>query len=93
MNTITVPGANKKHKVMLYALSTCGWCRKMKELLDSQQVEYDYVYVDQCEGDERTTVTSKVRELNPRGSYPTLVIDDEVIVGFDDDRVLELLGQ
>ena len=93
MSITTVPGTNNKHKVTLYALSTCGWCRKMKELLDSQQVEYQYIYVDQCQGDERTQVSTKVRELNPRGSYPTLQIDDEVVAGFDDERVLELLGQ
>ncbi len=91
MSIVSVPGKNNKHKIMLYALSTCVWCRKMKELLDAQEVAYDYVYVDQCQGEERTAMTSRVRELNPRGSYPTLQIDDEVVVGFDEDRVLELL--
>ena len=87
-----VPGANRKHKVRLFGLSTCGWCRKTKELLDSQQVEYEYVYVDQCEGDERAELTAAVRALNPRGSFPTVEIDGEVVVGYDDDRILELLG-
>ncbi|HDQ99686.1 MAG TPA: glutaredoxin family protein [candidate division WOR-3 bacterium] len=92
MPTAKEPGANKKHKVRLYGLSTCGWCRKTKELLDSQQVEYEYVYVDQCEGDERAELTAAVRALNPRGSFPTVEIDGEVVVGYDDDRILELLG-
>jgi glutaredoxin len=87
-----VDGPNRKHKIRLYGLSTCGWCRKTKELLDSQGVEYEYVYVDQCEGEERAGVTAEVRQLNPRGSFPTVKIDDEVVVGYDDDRILELLG-
>lgn len=91
MSIVSVPGKNNKHKIMLYALSTCVWCRKMKELLDAQEVAYDYVYVDQCQGEERTAMISRVKELNPRASYPTLQIDDEVVVGFDEDRVLELL--
>jgi len=91
MNYTAVAGTNKKHEITLYALSTCGWCRKTKELLDSQQVEYRYVHVDQCQGDERTEASAKVRELNPRGSYPTLQIDNEVVVGFDEERILELI--
>jgi len=85
-------GRNKSHSIMLYALSTCGWCRKTKELLDSSDVEYDYVYVDKCAGDERDEASRAVRELNPRGSFPTIKIDDQVVVGFDEERIRELLG-
>ena len=92
MPFIKVEGQKKDHTVRLYALSTCGWCRKAKELLDSQGVEYEYIYVDQCQGDERTEVTAAVKELNPRGSFPTMKIDDKVVVGFDDEEILELIG-
>ena len=91
MKFIHVPGKNAKHRVTLYALSTCGWCRKTKELLDSNQVQYEYINVDQCEGEERAEVSGKVRELNPRGSFPTIRIDGEVVTGYDEDRIRELL--
>ena len=42
----TVEGKNKKHRVMLYALSTCIWCKKTKKLLDNLDVCYDFVFVD-----------------------------------------------
>jgi len=86
-----VSGRNAKHRVTLYALSTCGWCRKTKELLDSNQIQYEYIDVDHCQGDERTSVAGRVRELNPRGSFPTLQVDAEVVAGFDEDRIRELL--
>jgi len=86
-----VPGKNAKHKVTLYALSTCGWCRKTKELLDSNGVQYEYIDVDHCQGDERAEVTTKVRELNPRGSFPTVEVDGQVVAGYDEDRIRELL--
>jgi glutaredoxin len=92
MKTVHQPGTNDKHRVMLYALSTCGWCRRTKELLDAANVAYDYVYVDNCTGDERREAVDRVRELNPRGSYPTIQIDDAVVAGFDEDRIRELLG-
>ncbi len=91
MPIIHQSGTNDKHRVMLYALSTCGWCRRTKELLDANDIAYDYIYVDNCTGDERQQVANRVRELNPRGSYPTIQIDDQVVAGFDEDRIRELL--
>jgi glutaredoxin-like protein NrdH len=85
-------GSKKKHKVNFYGLSTCGWCRKTREYLDLNDVDYDWIYVDQCQGDDRTETVARVRELNPRGSYPTVQIDDQVVVGYDEDRLNELLG-
>jgi len=93
MKLVQVPGEKKHHRVTLYALSTCGWCRRTKELLEASGIEYEYVFVDQCPEAERAEVTARVRELNPRGSYPTVKIDDEVVVGFDEEKLMELLGQ
>ena len=79
-------------KVFLYALSTCGWCRKTKALLRELGVAFDFVDVDLCEGEEREKVQAEMKAVNPRRSFPTLVIGDEVVVGFDEDRSREALG-
>ena len=92
MTFTRVEGRKRDHQVRLYALSTCSWCRRTKELLDRLGVAYEFIYADQCDGDERTAVIEAVRTLNPRGSYPTLQIDGEVIAGYDEDRIMELLG-
>jgi glutaredoxin-like protein NrdH len=79
--------------VKLYALSTCGWCKKTKELLDANGIEYDLVYVDLLEGDEREAVLGEVRKFNPRTSFPTVVVDDSrSVTGFKEDQLRELLG-
>jgi glutaredoxin len=86
------PGRHTRHKVSFYGLSTCGWCRRAREYLDTHDIDYHWVYVDQTQGSDRTEATARVRELNPRGSYPTVEIDGTVVVGFDEDRMAELLG-
>ncbi|PNX51082.1 MAG: NrdH-redoxin [Thermoplasmata archaeon M8B2D] len=86
-----VEGENKG-KIMLYALSTCGWCRKTKELLNELGVEYEYVYVDLLEDEDKDTAMDEVKKWNPRLSFPTLVIDDKCIVGFKEDEIREVLG-
>jgi glutaredoxin-like protein NrdH len=85
-----VNGKNKG-KVMLYALSTCGWCKRTKELLREIGVEFDYAYVDLLEGKEQDIAMDNVERFNPSGSFPTLVIDDKkCIVGFKEQEIREV---
>ena len=87
-----VTGKNKG-KVMLYALSTCGWCQKTKDLLRQMEVEFDYQYVDLLEGTEQDDVMNVIEKFNPSGSFPTLVIDDKkAIIGFREQEIREALG-
>jgi len=77
----------------LYAISTCGWCRKTKALLDELGVEYQYRYVDMLSGDEREEVIEEVARWNPARSFPTIVLDGEkAIVGYKADKIREALG-
>jgi glutaredoxin-like protein NrdH len=93
MTVVHVAGEKAGH-IMLYALSTCGWCRKTKKLLDDLEVEYDYEYVDQLQGDEREKAIKEVTAWNPSCSFPTLVINDEkCIVGYKEDEIREALAK
>ena len=78
--------------VMLYALSTCPYCRMAKKYLDENDVEYDVIDVDLLEGDERTAVVADVKSLSGGTSFPVIVIGDEVIVGFNKVAIKEQLG-
>ena len=76
--------------VMLYALSTCGWCKRTKELLRELGIEFDYTYVDLLEGKEQDEAMNTVERFNPSGSFPTLVINDKkCIVGFREQEIRE----
>lgn len=80
-------------EVMLYALSTCVWCKKTKELLNELGVAYTYTDVDKLEKEQRTAAVEEVKKWNPDCSYPSMVVDKkECIVGFDEDRIREVLG-
>ena len=87
-----VAGKNKG-KVMLYALSTCGWCKKTRALLDELGVEYDYTYVDLLKGEEQSATIKEIEKYNPECNFPTLVISDKkCIIGFKEDDIREALG-
>lgn len=91
MNTTHIDGENKG-SILLFALSTCGWCKKVKELLDELNVEYDYVYADLTQGEERNKIVSQLKNYNSKISFPTLIINESnVIVGYNPDEIKELL--
>jgi len=91
MNLEHVEGQNKG-EILLFALSTCGWCKKTRMLLDEIGVAYDYIYVDLTEGDERSDVLKNMKKWNKSLSFPTLVINNEKsITGFDKESILEAL--
>jgi len=78
----------KQGSVMLYALSTCQWCNKTKELLKELGVDFDYQYVDLLDEKEQGDALTALEKFNPRGSFPTLVIDGKrCIVGFREGEI------
>lgn len=82
-----------KGKIVLFALSTCQWCRKTRLLLEELKVDFNYIYVDLLEGEERSEIIEEVKKYNPQLSFPTLVLDDgEVIVGFNEEGIKEALA-
>jgi len=79
-------------KVKLYTLSTCSHCKSTKRLLAECTIEYDFVEVDLLEGDERKVILEDIKKVNPRCSFPTLIIGDKVIVGYKEKDIKEALG-
>lgn len=82
----------KKGRIILFALSTCVWCGKTKKLLDELGLDYYYVDVDLLEGESREEALKEMERWNPKRSFPTLVINDRCIVGFDEQGIKEALA-
>jgi len=88
-----VPGKSVGH-IMLYALSTCPWCKKTKQLLSDLGVDYYYVDVDLLNESEKRQVTETIKKWNAASSYPTLVLEDKkCIVGFREDEIRKALAK
>ncbi len=92
MNLTYVDGENKG-SVLLFALSTCGWCKKVKDLLDELNVEYDYIYADLTQGEEREELLVELKKYNSKISFPTLVINQsKTLIGYSPDEIKEYLA-
>jgi len=93
MKTTIVKGSNSKHKVFVYALSTCGWCKKTKELLKENSVQFEYLDVDSCSKEDQTAAVEHLKTLNIPVAFPVVIIDEtKVVQGFKKDKIIEELG-
>jgi len=77
--------------VKVFALSTCPYCRMTRAYLDENDVIYDVVEVDLLEGDQRTEAIAEVKDISGGTSFPVMLVDEEIIVGFNKKRMKELL--
>jgi len=81
-----------QQNVKLYSLSTCSHCRATKRLLDECTVQYEFTDVDLLDRDERATILEDIRKVNPRCSFPTIIIGKTVIVGYREAEIKNALG-
>lgn len=78
--------------VKVYALSTCPYCRMSRAYLDENDVEYEVVEVDLLTGAERDEAIAEVKTLSGGTSFPVILVDEDIIVGFNKKRMKELLA-
>ena len=89
-----VDGKDAGH-IMLYALSTCGFCRRALGFLKNNGVDFRYVYIDELPSEVKQAVKQELRErYRIKEIFPTLILDEEkALTGFDRpewERELEL---
>ena len=60
--------------------------------MDDCAVKYEFTDVDLLDGAERAAILEDVRNLNPKCTFPTIIIGDKVVIGFNEERIREALG-
>ena len=73
--------------VTVYSTKPCQYCRMAKALLEQYGVPFETIDVGEDEDAAR-----KMIELSGQRGVPVITVDDEVIVGFDAQRLNELFG-
>ena len=77
-------GTVKKNEVTVFALSTCGFCKRGMNYLRDNHVEFKYVYVDQIPFEKKQELKEKLTEkYEKRVAFPFVVVNESVaMVGF-----------
>lgn len=74
--------------IKVYTTDSCPWCDKAKKFLQSQNLEYKELNV-QDDMEAREEMIKKSRQMG----VPVLDIDGNIIVGFDKPAILKALGK
>ena len=82
----------KTQDIKLYALSTCVYCNKIKKMLDDLAIEFECILADELDDQGRENAIEDLKKINPRCSFPTLVIKNHVITGYKAQEIKEKLG-
>jgi glutaredoxin len=92
MKSLKVQGKNNKHQVLLYALSTCAWCKMTKQFLKDKSVEHEYIDVDLCNEEDKDKIKRDILHRGGALTYPTIIIDNKILIsGFYKDKISEAL--
>jgi glutaredoxin-like protein NrdH len=94
-----VDGKNDKNdkndvEIFVFALSTCGWCRRTKDFLNGLGVEYSYVDVDLLSDDDQSEVEKVFEKYDTEESFPKIIIDNKIVIsGFDEKELRKVVGR
>jgi glutaredoxin-like protein NrdH len=80
--------------ICVYALSTCGFCRRALQFLRDSECKFRFVYVDKLPFEIKQDVKTKLNDkFQKRVVFPYCVIDNkEVLVGFVEEDWKQTLG-
>lgn len=79
-------------KIILYTLSTCPWCIKMKQFLKDKGIPFNYTDYDLATEDIQQKIEKEVQESGFSLAFPYAKINEQVVVGYNPQKLSELLG-
>ena len=78
---------SEEKKVKVYSTPACPWCHKAKDFLKENKIKFEEHDVS---ADEKAA--KRMFEKTGQMSVPVIEIGDEFVVGFDKNRMKNLLG-
>ena len=74
-------------KVKVFSTSSCPYCVTLKEFLKEHNIEFEDIDVSQDKA-----ASDEMIEKSGQMGVPVIEIDGEIIVGFDKEKISQLLN-
>lgn len=78
---------NNTKKVTVYSSPDCVYCYSVKGYLEDKGIEYEEINIY-----EDKKAYEKMKKISDQANVPVTVVEDEVIVGWEKDKLKEALG-
>lgn len=96
-NTNEIHQNLEKPRIFIVSLSSCQPCIKTKKLLDSYNITYEYVNIDQATQDEKEYVMDNLENFLVSGGiskvYPMIIIDGTKLLQGYDEKALNSIAR
>ena len=73
-------------KVTIYSTQTCPYCKMAKLFFNNNNIEY----TDKDVGEDQGASEEMIKKSGQM-SVPVIVVDNQVVIGFDEAKLKELL--
>lgn len=89
-----VPGQRNNHTITVYALSTCGFCKRALAFLNNYSFAHRYIYVDLIPLETKNEIKEALKnKFKVNIAFPFAVIDEtKYLVGFTEADWKKELG-
>lgn len=74
-------------QVTIYTTPTCSYCKMAKEFFTQHNIAYTEYNVQEDE-EKRDEMITKSGQMG----VPVIYVGDDIVIGFDEERLSELLG-
>jgi glutaredoxin-like protein NrdH len=78
-------------EITVYGLTTCPHCKRTIEYLKMAKADFEVVWVDKLEGEEKKIAVEKIYSISKSYSVPLIVKGEKWVLGFNRDKIDELL--
>ncbi|MBN1531512.1 MAG: glutaredoxin family protein [Spirochaetes bacterium] len=87
-------GSRNLGELTVYALSTCGFCRRALAFLRERSIRFRYLYVDDQTPEIKEEIKGHLYDtFKQQVRYPFLVINNErFLIGFTEEEWIKTLG-
>lgn len=72
--------------IKIYSTSTCPWCKRAKAYLEEKGIAFESVDVSSDQNAQREMI-----DKSGQMGVPVLDIDGKIVIGFDKEKIDELL--
>ena len=72
--------------IKIYSTPTCPWCKRVKAYLDEKGIQYTGIDVS-----SDLAAQNEMIEKSGQMGVPVIDIDGKIVVGFDKEKINELL--
>lgn len=73
-------------KIIVYSTSTCPFCIQVKDFLKENKIEFEDIDISQ-----NTEAAKEIAEKSGQMGVPVIDIDGQLVIGFDKEKLKQLL--